>query len=167
MDTSKPPKKPTTPPEWIGVITLVILTIVVFLILWFVVKPKLFSSSSNVNVPNGLPTSTTCATSPAPTNLSATVGDFANPTFDAKWDPVLTATTPGNTVLGYNIYVSTIAGITLDNTKSAGFTASPTIRVKKSSTGPLVFGTTYHFKVQTVDTCGLGVLSTEEFTISI
>jgi hypothetical protein len=93
--------------------------------------------------------------------------DFAVPSFDASWMAVLAPTTIGAIILGYNIYVNTTPGITTTNTTKTGFTPIPQVRVEHSQGNTLAFNTQYYFRVSTVDTCGEGTLSTEEFSITI
>ena len=162
-----PPKKTTAPLELVFLAIIVVGVVIMVLVIILVLKPKLFSGQVAAPVPGGIPASNTCPTSPGPTNLTATVQDVSVASFEAKWDPILTATTPNVQILGYNIYVSTTPGITLQNTTSSGFTVPPQMKVLKSSSGALVFGQKYYFKVQTVDQCGAGDLSSQETSITI
>ena len=163
----KVPKKRTSGPEWLAVFILIVLTTVMVLIILFVLKPKIFEGQEPAPIPGQVPTSVICPTSPGPSNLSAVKEDFSKPSFQASWDPVLTTTTPGKEILGYNVYVNQNAGVTLANSTPAGFTVIPTLKVIKSSSGALSFGKEYFFRVQTVDECGPGDLSTEEISIAI
>lgn len=162
-----PKKNPiivTTGQEWIGITVVLVLAIVVIIVIYIWLRPRIRQGSSYVP-PRPPSLAVTCATSPAPSGLTADVNDVAKASFDASWTPVLVATTPGATVIGYNIFVSKTPGITLQNTKLAGFAPTASIRVTNSSEGKLDFNTIYYFKVATVDTCGQGELSTEEFQI--
>tara|TARA_R110001632_G_scaffold200941_1_gene323649 strand:+ start:1784 stop:2272 length:489 start_codon:yes stop_codon:yes gene_type:complete len=151
--------------EWIGLILFVVVCVIVVYIIFWRLEPELFSGSDFVI--DGRPTNiVTCPTSLAPVNLSAIVNDVSKPSFDASWDPVLTTVTPNQTILGYNVYVSTTTGITKTNTGIAGFTPTPGVRVTSTSNGSLDFSTIYYFRVSTVDSCGNGILSSEEFAIS-
>jgi hypothetical protein len=164
MNSDKPP--PTSPPEWIAFVVIIVLLVLAFLFIYFYIKPQLFQASAYV--PPSAPSSTViCPTSPAPTGLTAMEVDFAVPSFDASWNAVLTPTTTGATILGYNIYVSTSPGITTTNTTKTGFTPIPQVRVEHCNGEDLVYGTTYYYRVDTVDTCGEGTLSTEEASITI
>lgn len=156
----------TSGSEWIGMLIVIVLAVIAILIIYLYLKPQLFKSKGYQ--PSGPPNfAVTCPTSDPPINLTAAVVDHALPSFDASWDPVFLTTTAGASVLGYNIYVSTSPGINSTNTKSAGFTPIPQVRVKNTGSGRLVFGTKYYFRVSTVDTCGSGALSSEEHMIQI
>lgn len=164
MDDNKPP--PTSPPEWVAFVVIIVLLVSAFLFLYFYIKPQLFSGS--VYQPPSAPSgAVVCPTSPPPTGLTAAKVDFAKPSFDASWNPVLTTTTAGQTITGYNVYVNTAPGITKENTTKAGYTPIPQVRVLHALGASLVFGTKYFFRVATVDTCGEGDLSSEEFGIQI
>ena len=168
MSTSEPvnisndkPKARTTVPELVGVIILAIITIVIVLIIIFVIRPKLFSGDASSGVP-GIPTVVTCPTSPAPINLQSVINDVSKPSFQASWDAVLTPTTPGKAILGYNVYVNDAPGVTVSNSGSPTFSAIPNVKIIKFRAGSLAFGKTYYWRVQTVDECGPGSISTEE-----
>ena len=151
--------------EWIGLILFVVVCVIAVYVIFWRLEPELFSGS-DFNV-DGRPTNVvTCPTSLAPVNLSAVVNDVSKASFDASWDPVLTTVSPNQTILGYNVYVSTTTGITKANTGIAGFTPTPGVRVTQTSNGSLDFGTIYYFRVSTVCTCGEGILSSEEVAIS-
>lgn len=164
MESDKPP--PTSPPEWIALVVIVVLLVLAFLFIYFYIKPQLFKSTSYIppSAPSG---QVICPTSVAPSGLTATEVDFATPSFDASWNAVLTPTTTGATILGYNIYVSTTPGITKTNTAKTGFTPIPQIRVEHAQGASLSYGTMYYYRVSTVDTCGEGDLSTEEASIMV
>lgn len=162
---SKPIKPRTSVPEVIGVIVLAILTIVIVLIIIFVIRPKLFSGETNA-VP-GIPTTVTCPTSQAPINLSSVVNDVSKPSFQASWNAVLTPTTAGKAILGYNVYVTDTPGITIATGGNPTFTPTTTVKITKFKGGSLEFDQTYYWRVQTVDECGPGDLSSEEKTVSI
>ena len=166
MSNAKP-KVVTTPAEWIGVVVIIILSVAVVLYILLYLRPQLFAGTTGFGPSSNLPTTETCSTSAPPGNLSATVGDFAKPSFDATWDAVFVTSTPSASILGYYIYVSPNPGITISNTARTSFTVVPQVRVVSSSGGGLSFGRTYYFKVATVDTCGTGILSNEEGQITI
>lgn len=162
-------KKPTvitTGPEWIGILVVIVLTVVAILVIYLYLKPKLFRSSGyqTATPPNF---KVTCPTSQPPVGLTAIIGDHATPSFDASWTPVLVPTTSGSVILGYNVYVSTSPNVTKDNTGMAGYTPIPQVRVKTTSNGAIAYGKTYYFRVSTVDTCGEGALSGQEFSITV
>jgi hypothetical protein len=160
------PQIVTTRPELIVMAIIVIAAIVTMVLIYLVLKPKLFSGSKFKGAEPPSQT-VTCPTSPAPTGLTAKVVDKSKASFDASWNPVLTATTAGAVIVGYNVYVSTKPGITALNTSVAGFAPSPLIRVTTTGSGNLQFGVTYYYRVATVDTCGPGALSAEEFSIPV
>jgi hypothetical protein len=160
----KPPVIVTTGTEWIGLAVVIIAAIVVIIVIYVWLKPRIRGGSTYK--PAQPPSfSVTCPTSPAPTGLTAFIGDVAKPSFDASWNPVLVPTTSGAVVVGYNVYISKTPGITTANTGLAGFTPVPQVRAINDANGKLKFNTTYYFRVATVDTCGQGALSTEEFQI--
>jgi len=164
MDDNKPP--PTSPPEWIAFFVIIVLLVVAFLLIYFYIKPQLFSGS--VYVPPSAPSGTvSCPTSLPPTGLTASQVDFSKVSFDASWNPVLVPTTTSAVILGYNVYVNTSPGITTTNTSKTGFTPIPQVRVLNAVGTPLVYGTKYYYRVATVDTCGEGTLSSEEFGITV
>jgi hypothetical protein len=160
-------KKPviiTTGAEWAGIATVIILAVVAIVLIYFLLKPRIRTGSTYEGP--ALPTLTvSCPTSVAPVNLTAFVGDVSRPSFDASWDPVLIPTTAGSIILGYNVYVSDAPNITKSDANFAGFAPVPQVRVIKTHSIKLKFNTTYYFKVSTLDTCGEGPLSTEEFEI--
>lgn len=158
-------KARTSVPELVGIIVLAILATVMTLIIIFVIRPKLFSGETAV-VP-GIPTTVTCPTSDPPVNLTSVVNDVSVASFQASWDPVLIPNTTGKTILGYNVYVNSTPGVTLANSGNATFTATTTVKILKYKSGSLAFGQTYYWRVQTVDECGPGDLSTEEQIIAI
>jgi hypothetical protein len=159
------PKVKTEGGEWIGIAVIIILAVIAALLLFFWLKPQLFSGSKYE--PPGPPsTKVVCPTSAAPTGLAAAINDVSKPTFDASWIPITSAFTTGQTILGYHIYVSESPNITVTNTTSA-YTPTPQVRVTKAGGSKLVYGKTYYFRVATLDTCGLGEISTEEVSITI
>lgn len=160
----KPPIIITTGAEWVGIAVVILLAIAVIVVIYLVLRPRI-RGGSTYESPKPPSFSVSCPTSPGPTNLTAFIGDVSKPSFDASWNPVLVPTTLGAIVVGYNIFVSTTPGITVSNTRLAGFTPIPQVRVTNDANGKLKFNTTYYFKVSTVDTCGQGILSTEEFEI--
>ena len=165
MDAQVKQKPKTEGTELIGIAVLIIAIVIVTLVLFFFLKPKLFSGSKYV--PHGTPsTNIVCPTSSAPSGLIADVNDVSKPSFDASWNPVLIAFSAGQTVIGYHIYVSTTPGITKANTTSA-YTPITQVKVENAGGSKLEFGKTYYFRVATLDTCGLGDISSEEATITI
>lgn len=164
-DGSEEKKSPDSRVQTIGIVVLIVLTVIVTLLLFFWLKPQLFSGSKYT--PPGPPsTKVVCPTSPPPSGLVAQVNDVSKPTFDASWNPVLIAFSAGQTVLGYHIFVSTTPGITAANTTSS-YTPTPVVRVTTAAGAKLTYGTTYYFRVATLDTCGLGDISSEEVSITI
>ncbi len=160
------PKKTTAPAEWVVIVVIIILVVAVILFIYFVLRPQLFSGSDFEGAKR--PDATVvCPTTDPPTGLTAAVLDFAVPSFNASWDPVFTTTTIGQSVIGYNMYISTSPNITVGNTTLAGFTPVPQVKATKTGTGSLQFDETYFYRVATVDTCGPGALSAEEFEITI
>lgn len=158
-------KNNTSAVEWGGVIITIIAISVIIYIIFYLLRPRLFSGSGVVS--DGRPSNAVvCPTSPAPINLQAVVNDVSKASFDASWDSVLTTTSPNQIILGYNVYISKISGITKQNTTMAGFTPVSRVRATVSSAGALEFDTIYYFRVATVDSCGEGELSTEEIAIS-
>lgn len=152
--------------EWIGIILFIVVLAIIVYYLFYNLKPQLFSGTE-FEVDGRPSNAVICPASPAPVNLTASVVDFSRPSFDASWDPVLTVTTTNDKILGYNVYVGEATGVTKTNTKIAGFTPSSQVRVTVTGNGSLEFGRIYYFKVATVSECGEGLLSDEEFAISI
>lgn len=165
MEEKKKDNPGTSGTEWIGIAAIVILVIVVTLLIFFWLKPQLFSGSKYV--PPGPPsTKVICPTSQAPTGLSLQVNDVSKPTFDASWNPVSSAFTTGQTILGYYVYVSASPGITTSNTTGV-YVPITTVRVTTAGGTKLQFGNTYYVRVATMDTCGLGDVGSEEVSITI
>jgi hypothetical protein len=154
----------TTGAEWIGITVVIVLAILSIVLIYLLLRPRI-RGRSTYEGPKPPTFAVECPTSVAPTGLTAFVGDVSKASFDASWNPVLVPTTLGAMIVGYNIYVSTSPGITTTNTGIAGFAPVPQVRVTNTSGGKLQFNTKYYFKVATVDTCGQGVLSSEEFEI--
>jgi len=156
----------TTVPEWIGIAVVIVFAIVAFVIIYYILRPRLFSGSQ---YEGAQPPSqgVSCPTSLPPIGLTAEVKDFSQASFDASWIPVLNTVTTGAQIIGYNVYVNTEPNITKQNTPLAGFTPVASVRITSSGFGPLEFGTRYYYRVATVDTCGPGVISPQEFSIQI
>lgn len=154
----------TTGPEWVGIVVVIILAILAMIIVYIVLRPRIRGDSTyKIATPPSIVV--TCPTSPAPTGLTAFISDVSKASFDASWNAVLIPTTSGAVVLGYNVFVSQTPGITTTNTRIAGFSPIPQVRVLNSHEGKLKFNTTYYFKVATLDTCGQSAISTQEFMI--
>lgn len=154
-------KNKTTGGEWIVIGIIVLIVIIAIVVVYLVYVPQLFQGSSVVapTPPNQNPT--ICPTSSPPVNFTAVQNDLTEPTMDVAWDAVLITNTPGEMVLGYNIYLSNNPGITDVNKQLKTFSQVPQKRLRG-----LDEATTYYFKVSTVDTCGTGELSTEEGTFT-
>jgi hypothetical protein len=172
MNTEIPPVKKRAPKvvtsggEWAGIAVVIILTALAIFYIIYYLKPKLFSGTKYVG-PSPPSSTITCPTSLPPTGLTASIVDNARASFDASWNAVLATQTSGETVLGYNVFINTTPNISISNTKVAGFTPVPFVRALTTGSGKLAFSTTYYFRVQTVDSCGPGALSSEEFMIAI
>jgi hypothetical protein len=165
MSTQEQQKPKTEKTELIGIAVLVIIVLIITLLFFLVLRPKLFSGST-YKPPGPASTNVICPTSSAPIGLVGEVNDISEPNFEASWNPVLIAFSTGQTVIGYHIFVSTSPGITKENTSSS-YTPIPQVRVENAAGAKLEFGKTYYFRVATLDTCGLGDVSTEEISITI
>ena len=152
--------------EWIGIAIVITAAIVVVILIYYLLKPRLFSGTDykGAQPPDQ---GVTCPTSPAPTGLTGTVVDHSRPSFDASGGAVLTPTTGGASRIGYNVSVSETPGLSSSHTVLAGFAPSPQIRITPTGNASLQYGKIYYYRVATVDTCGPGALSTEEFSIAI
>lgn len=164
----KPPKvkKKNTAADWIFIlITIIIITVVLVIIFLFVVK--LLRQSSGPAAP-GIPTGSGCPPSPAPTGLTAVQAPTTLPAIDLTWNPVLTPTTAGQTILGYNIYFGNTAPLTKSNSTKISFCVPPEQRIRSVSTGAVQKGVLYHFAVATFDTCGesTGLSNTASITLT-
>jgi hypothetical protein len=150
----KPPKvkKKNTGADWIF-ITVAVIIITVLLLIIFLYVAKLLHHGTGTTTP-GLPVSLGCPTSPAPTSLVATEAPTTLPAVDLAWDPVLTATTAGQTILGYNIYFGSVSPLSLANSTKLAFVVPPEQQVDTVSGVAVKKGVLYHFAVSTVDTCG-------------
>jgi len=161
MDGQKKPepKKTTTPAEWIVIGVIVVLIVLGILLMYLVLFPRLFQGSSTPTpsfpVPKGCPPADT------PTGLTASQTNTSKPNVDLSWNPVLVSNTPGNTILGYNIYASTLPGITESNKVLATFTVVPEKRLFATGQSSIKGNTTYYFVVATVDTCATSPISPE------
>lgn len=156
---AKPPKPKTLAGEWIAIAIIIVVVIILILILFLVIKPNLYKSSS-APVNNPLLHPLGCPTSPPPTNIAANQFLFTRANMALTWTAVLTTTTPGQTILGYNIYIGTSPGVTSNIGGIYTPVALKTVYVD-SSGASLVGGKTYYINVATVDTCGSGLLGTE------
>lgn len=155
----------TSGAEWVGSAAVVLIAIIAIVLIYYLLVTKSRTSTQGVVYK---PSSTiVCATSVPPTNLTAVIRDISRPTFDASWTGVTSPFTTGATILGYNIFVNDTPGITAQNTTSGGFTPVAQVRVRNYGKGDLKFNTTYYYRVATVDTCGQGALSDEEFQIDL
>jgi hypothetical protein len=160
-----PPKPKTLPGEWVIIVLIVIFIVICIIVIYLVIVPNLFKSTSPP-VNNPLLNPKGCPPSVAPVNLTATQVLFSRANIIVQWDAVLTTTTPDNTILGYNIYLSATPGITKSNTPGV-YTPVVTKTMFKTSAGAnLVGGVTYYYRVATVDTCGTGEISTEEISFT-
>lgn len=148
----------TTGVEWGVIAAIAIIVVLLIVAMYLVLTPKLFGGSTAiVPTPPNLRNPAICPTSDPPTGLSANQVTPSEPSVDVSWDAVLGANTAGEKVLGYNIYLSETSGITEANKVLRIFTQVPYKRLLN-----LEPGTQYYYKVATVDSCGVGVLSTEE-----
>ena len=155
------PKSKTVASEWIVLAIIVVISILIVIFIYAVLEPNLFKSTSKPT--SAIPTSQNknCLKSSPPKNLKATQGLLTTPSIDVTWDPVATTSPTEERLIGYNIYLSKFANIT--TTIKPIFTAVVSKRLFEESSGEkIVAKTTYHYKVATVDTCGVGPLSSEE-----
>ncbi len=150
-------KQKTTVSQWIVIGVIIVLFIVAWIIIWIVLVNNLFGGSGGAVQPGPTPG---CTPSPGPTGLTASQPNIIIPSVLLEWTAVLNATTPGETVLRYNVYSRETPGITKTNTpglRSDTFT----INLTSTSSGDMTSGTEVFFAVSTVDTCGEGDLSNE------
>lgn len=155
--SSNQDKPRTIAGEWIVLIIIVVISIIVILVIFLVLEP--LSSQSTTEPPDDINDGLGCPTSDAPTNLIATQTDMTAPNIDLIWDPVLTTNTPGQSVIGYNVYTSNSPGVTKSVT--ASYTPIKYIRITTANGSGLLIGTQYYMRVATIDTCGEGELSIE------
>lgn len=164
MDTARQ-KQQTVPAEWFVIGAIVIVSIILIIIIFAVLRPRLFSSTSPENTdpllnPKG------CITTLPPVGLMAGQVLTSRPNIDVSWDARTVTATPGEQILGYNIYISTNPNVTKS---SASPIYTPVIfkRIFKTGGGvAIVEDTTYYYRVSTVDTCGEGELSSEEVSFT-
>lgn len=150
-------KQKTTGSQWLVIGLVVVLYIVLWIILWFVLVNQLFGGSG-AEEPEG-PTPG-CSPSVNPTGLVASQPNITVPSIHLEWNAVLNPQTPGEIILGYNVYSRETAGITKSNS-AAVRSSTFTIDLNTSGSGEMTSGTEVFFRVSTVDTCGEGELGSE------
>lgn len=164
---NKPVKPKTKPSEWVVLAIIFVIVIIVTLIIFLVLKPQLFQSTSP---PNSDPITNPkgCPTSPPPSNIIASQVLLTRASIDLNWTPVLTTTTPGEQILGYNIYINKSPAVTKTNSGTGIFTPVALKRLYKDGFGSnLLVGITYYINISTVDSCGNGELvSTNEISFT-
>jgi hypothetical protein len=160
-----PPKQKNTIVDWVVIVIIVIAVVILIIILFVVIKPELFKPTSPP-VYNPLTNPLGCPTSPPPTNVTASQTPNVKPNISLTWNAVLTPTTPGQTILGYNIYLGLSPGIAPSNTGATYTPVALKTMFVTSNGAPITANTTYYIRVATVDTCGSGALSSPEVSFT-
>ena len=152
-------RQTTSAGEWTVLALIIIASVIMTLVVFYVLRPRLFSASS-AEAPTSIIQGKGCPTSEGSSGIVVSQSDATKPSIDISWDPVLMTTVPNETIIGYYVYYSVRPIVSKSASKV--YAAVP---FAKLSAGILA-STKYYIRISTVDTCGEGPLSVDEATFT-